>query len=82
MKTKLLRKIRRKYEVLEVVRPEGWDDVCAFIRNKRFKVTGFYSDRYCHTKQEALDYILRELRLEYNPRMEGEYRKVWYNKNV
>ena len=80
MKTKLLRKIRRKYDVLEVVRPEGNLESGYFNLGCVYKLTGGWISSYFKTRQQALDQVLEEVKLEYKPRLKGEYRKVWYNK--
>ena len=84
MKTKLLRKIRRKYEVMEVVKPEGYFEVGYFNMGLVYKLTGGLTPSYFKTMQQALDRMLEEVKLEYKPRLKGEYIKVWYNnhKNV
>ena len=82
MKTKLLRKIRRKYEVLEVVKPEGKLEKRYFGIGFVFKLTGGMGDEYFPAKEIALDRILRLTRSCYGKRISGEYRKVWHNKNI
>ena len=84
MKTKLLRKIRRKYEVLEVVKPEGYFEVKYFDMGLVFKITGDSSFNYYSTKQIALDRLIQIVKRDYpkDRQKKGIYRKVWYNKNV
>ena len=86
MKTKLLRKIRRKYEVLEVVKPKDLYDRKMYDKGLRFKVNVYYVfNEYYATRQDAIDGILHWVRVNWYDKIKGsksEYRKVWYNKNV
>lgn len=85
MKTKLLKKVRKKYQI--IYRSEPYTILNAYSQlYGNFIIKGI-PDMIFKTKQHALDYIIQELRCKYNNLgnyniqrkiKEIEY-KVWYN---
>lgn len=88
MKTKLLRKVRKEWEI--IYNPEGIVKTDDFgnpynilEKYKVYHIYRLHKFNYCGSKNECLDYILQEVRREHHrkiPRVKGKKNtKIWYN---
>lgn len=90
MKTKLLKKIRKKYSVVEITDPRGIEN--NYIRDFISKYPTYAIETRnllevereygFNTKDKALSYILDIVRTNYHKKVKGRNRfrtKVWWN---
>lgn len=82
MKTRLLRKVRRKYEILEVINPKDTYERRMVLKGLRYKVRVCYIlHEYYASKEDAMNCILSWVISDWGEIIKGSkarYEKVWH----